>query len=308
MFPGQGSQQVGMGKALSETYAVARETFAEADEALGESLSQLCFAGDPATLALTANTQPAILTCSVAALRVLQVQRPDLQPQVCLGHSLGEFSALVAAGALGFADAVRLVRLRGQAMQEAVAPGVGAMAAILRVPADDLENLCAEASSSSEMVAIANENGGGQLVVAGHQKAVERLCEAVKVAKGRAIALDVSAPFHCSLMQPAADRLAQALGDIEVSPLKVPVIANVDAEPNAAHERVKELLVAQVTGRVRWEASVQKAVAIGVTHGIELGHGKVLAGLCRRIDRSLKVTPLGQPADVQTLEQIFPPA
>jgi len=295
-----------MGKELCDAYPVAKRTFEEADAALGESLSALCFSGDERELALTANTQPAILTCSIAAAAVFQQMRPDLHPRVCLGHSLGEFSALVAAGALEFADAVRLVRLRGEAMQEAVAPGVGAMAAVLRVDGDVLEKLCAEASTDNEIVAFANENGGGQIVVAGHRPAVDRLAAAVKEAGGRAIGLDVSAPFHCSLMQPAAERLEAALNTVRIHPFSVPVIANVDAEPNAEPKRVANLLVQQVTGRVRWEASVRHAVASGVTHAIEFGHGKILTGLCRRIDRGLKVITVGRPSDLEALAEVLP--
>lgn len=297
-----------MGKELCDAYPVAKQTFEEADSALGESLSQLCFAGDSSELALTANTQPAILTCSVAAVRVFTQQRPDLAPRICLGHSLGEFSALVAAGALEFADAVRLVRLRGLAMQEAVAPGVGAMAAVLRVEADVLSKLCAEASTEDEIVAFANENGGGQIVVAGHRAAVDRLAAAAKETGGRAIKLDVSAPFHCSLMHPAAKRLEAALEAVRIHPFRVPVVANVDAESNAEPGRVASLLVQQVTGRVRWEASVRHAIASGATHAIEFGHGKVLAGLCRRIDRGLKVMKMGRPCDLEALSDVLPPA
>jgi [acyl-carrier-protein] S-malonyltransferase len=305
VFPGQGSQQVGMGKDLAERYPAARAIFAEADDALGFALSDLCFVGDEAALALTANTQPAILTTSIAALAAARAELGDAfvdGPAVCFGHSLGEFSALVAAGALAFADAVRLVRLRGQAMQEAVPAGVGAMAAILRLDADKVEALCVEASTDDAQVSPANENGGGQIVVAGHAAAVERMVAAAKAAGGRAIPLKVSAPFHCSLMTPAAERLAAALAEVEVSALRVPVITNVDAELNSDATRVKALLVRQVTERVRWEASVRTALRIGVTRAFEIGHGRVLAGLIKRIDRSLAVAPLGSPADIDVLK------
>ncbi|MCA9688457.1 MAG: ACP S-malonyltransferase, partial [Myxococcales bacterium] len=213
------------------------------------------------------------------------------------GHSLGEFSALVAAGALRFGDAVRLVRLRGQAMQEAVPSGVGAMAAIVGMASDSLEALCKEVSREGDEVSPANENGGGQVVVAGHKDAVARLCEAAKGRKARAIPLDVSAPFHCSLMRPAAERLQAALAEVEILPLAIPVVANVDATPYRDAAAVRDRLVRQVTGRVRWEASVQALVAAGVTRAYELGHGRVLAGLCRRIDRGLAVLPGAAPGD-----------
>jgi [acyl-carrier-protein] S-malonyltransferase len=301
VFPGQGSQKTGMGAALAAAYPSARRIFDEADDALGEKLSTLCFEGPDDRLALTANTQPAILTCSVAAWTVLR-EELGTQPLVCLGHSLGEFSALVAAGALAFADAVKLVRLRGEAMQAAVPAGVGAMAAIVNVPADDLEARCAAASREASAVTIANENGGGQLVVAGHADAVSRLVAEVKAARGKAIMLNVSAPFHCSLMQPAATRMAEALAQIVVSPLHTPVIANVDAEPNSDADRVKDLLIRQITGRVRWEASVRKAVHMGVRRALEIGHGKVLAGLIKRIAPDLLVTAVGSPEDLDVLK------
>jgi [acyl-carrier-protein] S-malonyltransferase len=301
VFPGQGSQKAGMGATLAATFASARRIFAIADEALGEPLSTLCFEGPDEQLARTANTQPAILTCSVAAWTVLR-EELGVTPTVCLGHSLGEFSALVAAGALDFVDAVRLVRLRGQAMQEAVPAGVGAMAAIVGVEAATLEALCAEHSAPGDQVSVANENGGGQLVVAGHSAAVQRLVAQVKANRGKAILLNVSAPFHCSLMQPAAERLAAALEQVHVRPLQVPVIANVDAAANEDAARVKDLLIRQITGRVRWEASVRNAVHIGITRCLELGHGKVLAGLIKRIAPELPVLPVGSPADLDVLK------
>lgn len=305
LFPGQGSQRVGMGRELHEGSAAARAVFEEADEALGESLSKLCFDGPDEALALTANTQPAILTTSIAALRALEAHHgPEaLRPTVAMGHSLGEFSALVAVGALRFADAVRLVRLRGQAMQEAVPSGVGAMAAIIGAQLDDLEQLCAElVDGTGEVLAPANENGGGQVVVAGHADAVKRLIAAAKDRKWRGIPLKVSAPFHCTLMTPAAERLADALERVEVGPMTAPVITNVEAEPNDDASRVKALLVEQVTHRVRWEASVRTALRMGVTRGFEIGHGKVLSGLVKRIDKSLTVAPVGSPAEIDVVQ------
>ena len=301
LFPGQGSQKAGMGAALAAAFPAARQVFAEADEALGEPLSALCFDGPDDRLALTANTQPAILTCSIAAWTVVR-EELGIVPSVCLGHSLGEFSALVAAGALAFADAVRLVRLRGQAMQDAVPAGLGAMAAIVGLAPEQVEALCAEASTAAAQVSVANENGGGQLVVAGHAEAVTRLVAAVKAIRGKAIVLNVSAPFHCSLMQPAAERVAAALEHVTIHPLRVPVIANVDAEANIDPARVKQLLVRQITGRVRWDASVRNAVHMGVTRCLELGHGKVLAGLIKRIDPALPVGCVGSPDDIDVLK------
>ena len=301
LFPGQGSQQVGMGKELVEKSAAAKRVFDEADDALGFSLSKLCFEGPDTELVLTANTQPAILTTSIATLAAWQ-ERGEVAFDVALGHSLGEFSALVATGALAFADAVRLVRLRGQAMQEAVPAGAGAMAAIFGVPADELEALCAEAAQG-EVVSPANENGGGQIVVAGNAAAVDRLIALAKSRKARAIPLKVSAPFHCALMQPAAQRLAAALADVTISPMRKPVITNVDAEPNQDSTRVADLLVKQVTHRVRWEASITRAVALGVQAAAEVGHGKVLAGLVKRIAPDMRVDACGSPADIDVLSE-----
>jgi [acyl-carrier-protein] S-malonyltransferase len=300
MFPGQGSQSPGMGKALYDAEPAARAVFEEADDALGLALSTLCFEGPEADLALTANTQPAILTTSIAALAVLR-QRTGLSPAVAMGHSLGEFSALVAVGALRFGDAVRLVRLRGQAMQEAVPAGVGAMAAVIGMSDPEVEQLCADAAQG-QVCSPANENGGGQIVVAGHAGAIERLISLAKDRKRRAIPLKVSAPFHCALMQPAADRLKAALAEIVVGPMSAPVVTNVEAEPNADPSRVAELLVRQVTSRVRWEASVRNAVHIGITRAVEVGHGKVLAGLVRRIAPEIEVLGAASPADIAVLD------
>ncbi len=300
LFPGQGSQQVGMGKDLFEGSPAARSVFEQADEALGMPLSRLCFEGPESELTLTANAQPALLTTSIAAWACARERLGLLRPAVALGHSLGEFSALVAAGALRFTDAVRLVRLRGEAMQDAVAPGVGAMAAIVGLDADALQVLCEEAGQG-ELVAPANENGGGQIVVAGHAGAVERLCALAKSRKARAIPLNVSAPFHCALMQPAAERLSAALADVAIAPLAFAVVANVTGEPNSDRACVADLLVRQVTGRVRWEASVLRAAALGVRVGIELGHGNRLAGMVKRIAPEIRVVSCGSPAQCDVL-------
>jgi [acyl-carrier-protein] S-malonyltransferase len=297
LFPGQGSQKVGMGKALAESSAAARAVYDEVDEALGFALSKLCFEGPESELTLTANAQPAILATSIAALRVLQAEAP-LTPAVLAGHSLGEYSALVAAGAIGLADAARVVRLRGQFMQEAVPAGTGAMAAILGLDAAEAEAACEDARRDlpDEVVSPANLNGGSQIVIAGHKRAVERACEAAR-ARGakRAMPLAVSAPFHCELMRPAADRLAIELGRIEVRDPSVPVIANVDASPHRDGNRVRELLTRQVTAPVRWEESVQRLVAMEVSDALEVGHGSVLAGLVRRIAPGLRVRAAGDP-------------
>lgn len=282
LFPGQGSQFAGMGKDLADNFAVARQVFAEANEALGFDLARLCFEGPEDDLKLTANTQPAILTMSIAALRVVQTET-GLQPGVAAGHSLGEYSALVCAGALTFADAVRTVRQRGTFMQEAVPVGTGAMAAMLGIERSELESICVEAAQG-EVVAPANFNSPGQIVIAGHAGAVTR---AIEIAKGRgfrkAMPLPVSAPFHCALMQPAAERLQAVLDVITPGPMVVPVVSNVEAVPNQESGRVRDLLVRQVCAPVRWEESVLKMAELGVTRYVEIGPGKVLSGLVKRI-------------------------
>ncbi|MCM0082002.1 ACP S-malonyltransferase [Geomonas sp. Red32] len=282
IFPGQGSQHAGMGRELAENFKTAARTFEEADEALGFKLSTLCFEGPEEDLKLTANTQPAILAASVAAFRVLK-EEATLSASFMAGHSLGEYSALVAAGALDFADALRTVRARGTFMQEAVPVGVGGMAAILGVEPQLLQEICAEAAQG-EIVSPANFNSPGQIVIAGHATAVNR---AIEIAKGKgfrkAMPLPVSAPFHCALMKPAADRLAATLEQVAVSPLVTPVVTNVEAKPNSDAARVKPLLVEQVCSPVLWDASVQWMVANGVTGFVEIGPGKVLAGLVKRI-------------------------
>ena len=284
IFPGQGSQYAGMGKELATNFRVAADVFAEADEALSFSLSRLCHEGPEEELRLTANTQPAILTASVAALRVIQSET-GLIPTCLAGHSLGEYSALVAAGALTLADAVRTVRSRGSFMQEAVPVGVGAMAAILSVEADVLAEICAEAAQG-EVVSPANFNSPGQIVIAGHATAVNR---AMEIAKGRgfrkAMLLPVSAPFHCSLMKPAADRLGEVLARIEIASLAHPVVTNVEALANTDIGRVRELLVAQVCAPVRWSHSVEEMTRLGIDSFVEIGPGKVLSGLVKRISK-----------------------
>ncbi len=300
IFPGQGSQYAGMGKELAENFKAARDVFAEADDALGMKLSKLCFEGPEDALKLTTNTQPAILTTSIAALKVVQAET-GLAADFMAGHSLGEYSALVAAGALAFADAVRTVRARGTFMQEAVPVGVGAMAAILGVEPAVLVEICAEAAQG-EVVAPANFNSPGQIVIAGNSGAVNR---AIEIAKGRgfrkAMLLPVSAPFHCSLMVPAGERLAKTLEGITVAPLQVPVVSNVEAKPNGSKERVIELLVRQVSAPVLWDASVQEMIAQGVTLFSEIGPGKVLSGLVKRIDKSVESKNIEDLASLKVL-------
>ena len=297
LFPGQGSQAAGMGKALAQQFPVAAHTFAEADEALGMALSTLCFEGSEDALKLTTNAQPAIVATSIAALRVLQ-QETGVHPTVVAGHSLGEYSALVAAGALTLADAVRVVRERGRLMQEAVPVGVGAMAAIFNLSSDEVLQVCTEAAQG-EVVSPANLNGGGQIVVAGHASAVRR---AMAVAKSRgakrAVELAVSAPFHCALMAPAAAGLACVLAAVLVSPLAVHVIANVTADKNQDPACVKDLLVQQVTAPVRWEESMMKLKSLGCEAAIEVGPGKVLAGLLKRIVPELPCVSVSDPASL----------
>lgn len=300
IFPGQGSQYAGMGKDLADQFVVARRTFEEADEALGFALSRLCFEGPEDDLKLTENTQPAILATSIAALRVLRQER-DLTPAFVAGHSLGEFSALVCAGGLDFADALRTVRLRGQFMQQAVPVGVGAMAAIIGLDAPDVESVCASACGA-EIVSPANFNSPGQVVIAGHAGAVERAIELARE-KGakRALPLPVSAPFHCPLMVPAGERLAGVLAALSYGDLQVPVVTNVEARANSRSERIAELLVAQVSAPVRWQESVEYMAAQGVTRFIEIGPGKVLAGLVKRIAKSVEVGNLEDSAGLHKI-------
>jgi len=300
LFPGQGSQSAGMGMELADNFPAARAVFAEANDALGFDLARLCFEGPEDDLKLTANTQPAILTVSIAALRVLQAET-GLQPACAAGHSLGEYSALVCAGALSFADAVRTVRQRGTFMQEAVPVGTGTMAAMLGIERPELEAICAEAAQG-EVVAPANFNSPGQIVIAGHATAVAR---AIEIAKARgfrkAMPLPVSAPFHCALMQPAAERLQVVLDTIAVADPQLPVISNVEAQPNRDGQRVKALLVAQVCAPVRWEESVVTMAGLGVSRFIEIGPGKVLSGLAKRI---IKESEVGNCENLASLEAL----
>ena len=299
LFPGQGSQSVGMGKELFENFGQARQVFEEADDALHFSISKLCFEGPGEALKLTENTQPAILTTSIAALRVLQNEKGFIA-QLAAGHSLGEYSALVASGALTFGDAVRIVRLRGRFMQEAVPVGEGGMAAILGMEQGEVERLCKEVAEG-EILAPANYNSPGQIVVSGHLKAVERAVEVVNQKGKRAVLLPVSAPFHSPLMKGAGERLARELEGISIEDLKVPVVTNVEAEINTLKERVKNLLVTQVSSPVRWEESMKRMVFEGIERVLEIGPGKVLSGLMRRIDSKIET---GNIEDIQSLRKI----
>ncbi len=299
IFPGQGSQYVGMGKELFENFSVAKRVFEEADDTLHFSISSLCFKGPEDALKLTENTQPAILTTSVGALRVLETEK-GMTPQFTAGHSLGEYSALVASGAFSFPEAVKTVRLRGKFMQEAVPVGEGAMAAVLGMEKEQIEELC-EACSSGEVLAPANFNCPGQIVIAGHSKAVERAIERIKQGGKKAVLLPVSAPFHSPLMKPAGERLEKALEEVSVNDLKIPVVTNVEAEVNHSRERVKGLLVAQVSSPVRWEESMRKMIEKGIEQVLEIGPGKILSGLMKRIDNRIETKNL---EDLQTLNKI----
>ena len=302
VFPGQGAQKVGMGKALADAFPICRQTFDEADAALGESLSSLCFEGPDDRLMLTENTQPAILAMSTAVARLATSR--GVRAAFAAGHSLGEYSAHVAAGTLSFADALQTVRRRGRYMQEAVPVGEGAMAAILGLDADGVARACAEAADG-QVVAPANLNAPGQIVIAGHTAAVARASERAKaLGARRAIPLAVSAPFHCSLMKPAEERLAPALRALRSHDPAFPVIANVDALPKRTAAESIEALVKQVSSPVRWEDVVRRLAADGVTTFVELGPGTVLAGLIKKIDRSATVVSVEYPTDLAGLESV----
>lgn len=301
IFPGQGSQTVGMGKAMADNFEVARLVFEEVDDALGQKLSKIIFEGPEDVLTLTENGQPAIMATSMAVFRVLQKECGlDLAKaaKFVAGHSLGEYTALCAAGALNLSDTARLLRLRGQAMQKAVPVGQGAMAAILG-PDLDVVAKVAEEAAQDEVCAVANDNSPGQVVISGHKAAIDRACELAKAAGAkRALPLAVSAPFHCSLMQPAADAMAEALAKTDLKAPVVPVIANVTVEAVTNPATIRELLVRQVTGRVRWTESVLYMKEHGVTETVEIGNGKVLSGLTRRIDKELAASNISEPGDL----------
>jgi [acyl-carrier-protein] S-malonyltransferase len=303
LFPGQGSQKVGMGKALANAFPECRAVFDEADAALGEPLSTLCFEGPEDRLSLTENTQPAILAVSIAAYRLLVSK--GHAPVFVAGHSLGEYSANVAAGTIAFADALRIVRRRGRYMQEAVPVGTGAMAAILGLDADKVAQACHEAAQR-DVVSPANLNGPGQVVIAGARDAVARAGERAKaLGARRVLPLPVSAPFHCALMKPAQERLAPELRALAVHDPRVPIVANVDAEPKHAAADAIEALVAQVSSPVRWEAVVRRLASEGVTTYVEVGPGTVLTGLVRKIHRDASVASFGSPEDLAAVEALL---
>ncbi|MRU14204.1 ACP S-malonyltransferase [Roseovarius sp. A21] len=299
VFPGQGAQTIGMGKELAEAYPASRAVFDEVDEALGEKLSSLIWDGEQETLTLTQNAQPALMATSLAAMRALEAEGVSIEAaSLVAGHSLGEYSALAAAGALSVADCARLLRTRGEAMQKAVPVGEGAMAAILGLDLAAVREV-AEGAAQGEVCQAANDNDPGQVVVSGHKAAVERAVDLAKE-KGakRAMLLPVSAPFHCALMQPAADVMAEALAAVEIKAPAVPVVANVRAEAVSDPDEIRKLLVEQVTGSVRWRESVLYMAAQGVTEAWEIGAGKALSGMIRRIDRSVACRNVGTPGDV----------
>ncbi|MDI5926383.1 ACP S-malonyltransferase [Rhizobium leguminosarum] len=299
-FPGQGSQAVGMGKDLAENFAEARAVFEEVDQALGEKLSDVMFNGPEDTLTLTANAQPALMAVSIAVVRVLEAKGLDLKSKIAYvaGHSLGEYSALCAAGTFSLADTARLLRIRGNAMQAAVPVGVGAMAAIIGLEHADVVAVC-EAAAAAGACQIANDNGGGQIVISGEKAAVEKAA-GLATDKGakRAILLPVSAPFHSTLMAPAANAMREALATVAKSDPVVPVIANVRAAPVTGADEIASLLVEQVTGQVRWRETVEWFAGNGVTTLYELGSGKVLTGLARRIDKTINGISVNGPADI----------
>ncbi|HEX2730758.1 MAG TPA: ACP S-malonyltransferase [Polyangiaceae bacterium] len=298
LFPGQGAQKVGMGADVAETFSAARAIFEEANRSLDFDITRLCFEGPESDLTLTANTQPALVTVSSAIVAALKQAHGELPvPFAAAGHSLGEYSALVAAGSLAFSDAVRIVRLRGSAMQEAVPQGQGAMLALIGASEQDVRALCDEAREA-DVLSPANFNCPGQIVIAGHAEAVERAKALAGSRKMKAIPLKVSAPFHCALMQPAALAVERALGEIATKPLLFPVVSNVLGEPNQDASQVRDLLVRQIDGAVRWEQTIRWLVSQGVTHALELGPGQVLAGLVKKTDKALKVLSVGDVASI----------
>lgn len=302
VFPGQGSQSVGMGQNLAETYPEAKAVFDQVDAALGQNLSDIMWNGPQETLTLTENAQPALMAVSMAVMRVLEARGLQLEQAASYvaGHSLGEYAALTAAGALQLDDASRLLKLRGQAMQRAVPVGVGAMAALLGLDFSAVVEIAEAAASETEICAAANDNANGQVVISGHAEAVARAIDLAKQGGAkRAMTLPVSAPFHCALMQPAADEMAAALAETPIAAPCVPLIANVTAEATQDPELIRKLLIEQVTGSVRWRESMIWAAEQGVTELVEIGTGKVLTGMARRIDERLSARALNGPDDIQ---------
>ncbi|MSO90091.1 MAG: [acyl-carrier-protein] S-malonyltransferase [Acetobacteraceae bacterium] len=310
IFPGQGSQAVGMGRDLAGAFASAREVFQEIDEVLKQNLSKIMFEGPGEELTLTENTQPALMALSIAVLRVLEKEggiNLKQKAAIVAGHSLGEYSALAAAGAFTVADAARLLKLRGQTMQKAVPAGLGAMAALLGVEMEQAQTICAEAApdpitGKAEVVECANDNGGGQMVISGHRTAIERAIEIAKTqGVKRAMLLPVSAPFHCALMAPAADAMAEAFEKTPPRVPLVPLVANVSAAKETDSTRIRDLLISQVTATVRWRECVHTMTALGVDHFIEIGAGKVLTGLGKRIAPDATGIAVGNPADIEAV-------
>ena len=309
IFPGQGSQAVGMGRDLAASFAPARHVFEEVDEVLKQKLSKLMFEGPSDELTLTENAQPALMAVSLAVLRVLQLEGGislERKAKLVAGHSLGEYAALAAAESFSVAETARLLKLRGQAMQKAVAPGIGAMAALLGVEFEAAREICRQAEANGEIVSAANDNGGGQVVISGHKTAVERAIDIAK-AQGvkRAMLLPVSAPFHCALMAPAADAMAEAFANIPPRTPVVPVVANVTAAPTTDPNTIRDLLVQQVTATVRWRESVLAMTAAGIDSFIEIGAGKVLAGLVKRISPDATTHSIGSPADIEAILKVL---
>jgi [acyl-carrier-protein] S-malonyltransferase len=308
IFPGQGSQVVGMGKSLADEFPAARRIFEEVDQALGEKLSVVVWDGPEAELTRTRNTQPALMTVSMAALAAFREQGVAVESHAAYvaGHSLGEYSALAAAGGISIGDAARLLRLRGEAMQQASPEGVGAMAALLGLDLEPVHEIAAEAATPDEVCEVANDNAPGQVVVSGHKAAVER---AIAIAKGRgsrhAMLLNVSAPFHCALMQPAAEIMANALAEIRIHPPVVPLVANVLAGPLSDPTEIRQRLVEQVTGTVRWRESMTWLAANGVERAVEIGSKKVLSGLLRRIAPDMKAIAVGTPDEARAAAELM---
>jgi [acyl-carrier-protein] S-malonyltransferase len=303
VFPGQGAQTIGMGRALADAYPAARAVFDEVDAALGQSLSTLIWEGEQDALTLTENAQPALMATSIAAMRALETEGFAITDAAFVaGHSLGEYSALCAAGALTLSDTARLLRIRGRAMQDAVPVGVGAMAALLGLDFDTARSVALEAASATEICEAANDNDPAQVVVSGHRAAVERAVEIAKTRGAkRALLLPVSAPFHCALMAPAADAMAAALDDVAIAPPRVPVVANVRAAAVTDPTLIRALLVEQVTGSVRWRESVAYMAAQGVTEAWEIGAGKALSGMIRRIAKDITCHAIGTPEDIAAI-------
>jgi [acyl-carrier-protein] S-malonyltransferase len=300
VFPGQGAQTIGMGRELAEAYPAARAVFDEVDEALGERLSALIWNGDKDELQLTANAQPALMATSLAAFRALEAEGVNIADAACVaGHSLGEYSALAAAGSLRIGDCARLLRIRGQAMQEAVPVGQGAMAALLGLSYEEAASV-AEAAAEGAVCAAANDNDPSQVVISGDRQAVDRAIDLAKERGAkRAVLLPVSAPFHCALMRPAAERMREALAETVLNAPSVPIVVNVTAAPEDDPDRLRELLVEQVTGLVRWRESVLRMSGMGVSEYWEIGAGKALSGMIRRIDRNATSVTIGHPDDVR---------